>query len=86
MILTNFENLNSISNISQERTFLTFDRLSISNYFYLFKNHRQTFSWPGEGPSFHLKDKDTKMWFVKTLNTFRNPALRSFAAQKASLA
>ena len=32
-----------------------------TNYFYLFKNHRQTFSWPGESPSSHLKV--TKMWF-----------------------
>ena len=32
-----------------------------TNYFYLFKNHRQTFSWPEESPSSHLKV--TKMWF-----------------------
>ena len=48
MILTNFENLSSISNIFQETQFLSFVRPS--NYLHLFKNHRQTFSWPGERP------------------------------------
>ena len=32
-----------------------------SNYLYLFKNHRQTFSWPGVRPSSHFEV--TKMWF-----------------------
>ena len=42
-----------------------------TNYFYLFENHRQTFSWPGERPSYHLKVN--KIWFVvQTLITFQN--------------
>ena len=32
-----------------------------SHYLYVFKNHQQTFSWPGERPSSHLKF--TQMWF-----------------------
>ena len=50
---------------------------------YLFRNHRQTFSWPGERPSSHLKV--TKMWFGPNITYFRNPSLRIFAAWKASL-
>ena len=41
MLLINFENVNSILNIFQE-THESFERPS--NYLYLFKNHRQTFS------------------------------------------
>ena len=45
MLLTNFENLNSISKIFLPRKtqFLSFDRPS--NYLYLFKNHRRTVSY-----------------------------------------
>ena len=39
--------------------FLSFD--GPNNYLCIFKNHRQTFSWPGERPSSHLKV--TKTWF-----------------------
>ena len=41
MLLTNFENLNSTSNIFQETRFLSFDKPT--NYLHLFTNHRQTF-------------------------------------------
>ena len=54
MIFTNFEHLYSISNISHEIHDFSFARPS--NYLYLFKNHRQIFSWPEERPSSHLKD------------------------------
>ena len=43
MILINFENSNSISNIFQETRFLSFD--GPSNYLFLFQNHPQTFTW-----------------------------------------
>ena len=54
MIFTNFEHLYSISNISHETHDFSF--AGPSNYLYLFKNHRQIFSWPEERPSSHLKD------------------------------
>ena len=50
MILTNFENLNSISNIFRE----THDFLVLTDYLYLFKNNGPIFSWPEERPSSHL--------------------------------
>ena len=53
MILTNFENLNSILNISQETQYLSLD--GPSNYLYLFKNRQQASLWPGELSSSHLK-------------------------------
>ena len=59
VLLTHFENLDFISNIFQETRFLSLD--GPTNYLYLFKKHQQTFSWPGERPSSHLKV--TKMWF-----------------------
>ena len=59
MILTNFENLNSILNISQETQYLSLD--GPSNYLYLFKNRQQASLWPGELSSSHLKV--TKTWF-----------------------
>ena len=43
----------------RKKRFLSFDRSS--NSLYLFKNHRQTFLWPGKRPSSHLKV--AKMWF-----------------------
>ena len=49
-----------------------------TNYLYLFKNHQQTFSWPGERPASHLKV--TKLWFGPNMKTFRNYSLRIFAA------
>ena len=80
MILTHFENLNYISNIFQEiHNFFSFD--SPSNDLYLFKNHRQTFSWPGNVR--HPTSKLLKYDLVETLNTFRKPYLQIFAAGKA---
>ena len=76
---TNFENLNSILNIPKKHV-LSFERRS--NYLYLFKNHRQTFSWPGECLSSRLKV--SKMWFGPTIRYILEP-MRIFAAGKASL-
>ena len=65
MLLTNFDSLNSTLNIFQETqdflvlTVLT--RFLSFNYLYIFKNHRQTFPWPAERPSSHLRV--TQMWF-----------------------
>ena len=73
MTLTNFENLNSIL----ER----FD--GPSNYLYLFKSNRQTFS--RQGNVRHSTSKLLKCDLVQTLNTFRNPSLRIFDAGKTSL-
>ena len=66
MTLTNFENLNSIL----ERFH------GPSNYLYLFKSNRQTFSWQGNVR--HSTSKLLKCDLVQTLNTFRNPSLRFF--------
>ena len=61
MILSNFENLNPISNIFQEtRDFLVLTE-TIINYLYLFKNNDRHFRDQVERPSSHLKV--TKMWF-----------------------
>ena len=54
-----------------------------SNYLYLFKNYRQTFSWPGERPS---SLKLLKCDLIQTLNTFWDLYLRIITAGKASLA
>ena len=56
---TNFENLNSISKIFQKTQIFSFD--GPTYYFYLFKNHWQTFLWLGERPPSYFKI--TKMWF-----------------------
>ena len=45
--------------VPRNTRFLSFD--VPSNYSYLFKNHRQTFSWQGERLSSHVKV--AKMWF-----------------------
>ena len=50
-------------NISRSTRFLSFD--GPTNYLCLFKNHRQTFPWPGKRPSSHLKV--TKKWFVTNI-------------------
>ena len=81
MLLTNFENLNSISNIFQETRFLSFD--NPTNYLHLFTNHRQTFPWLGERPSSHLKA--TKMRFAPNIKYLSEPFLRLFVTGKASL-
>ena len=46
-------------NFLRNTRFLSFDGLS--NYLYLFKNHQQRVSWPGELSSSHIKV--TKVWF-----------------------
>ena len=51
LLKLNFKNLSSILNIFQE----THNSHGFINCLYLFKNYQQTFSWPGERLSFHLK-------------------------------
>ena len=64
----------------RDTLFLRFDGLS--DHLYLFKNHRRTFLWPGVRD---LTSKLLKCDLIQTLNTFRNPSLRSFVAGNASL-
>ena len=54
--------------------FLSFD--VPSNYFYLFKNSQQTFSWTGECPSSYLKV--TKMWFGQNIKYISEPFFAGF--------
>ena len=72
--MTNFENLNSISNIFQEtRDFLVLtDPLII----FIYLNHRQTFSWPRKRPSSHLKVN--KMWFGPNIKYLSEPFFAYF--------
>ena len=82
MLLTNFENLNSISNIFQE----THDFLVLTGPVIIciyssatdrhFRDH---------GNVRHPTSKLLKCDLVQILNTFRNPSLRIFAVGKASL-
>ena len=58
--------------------FLSFD-WSI-NYLYLFKNHRQTFSWAGECPSSHLKV--TKMWFGPNIKYLLETVFADFCCRE----
>ena len=82
MLLTNFENLNSISNIFQEtHNFLVLtDPLIICIYLRTTDIH---FRDPGNVR--HPTSKFLKCDLLHTLNTFRNPSLRIFAARKGSL-
>ena len=73
MLSTNFEN----SNLFRNTKFLSFE--GPTSYLYLFKNYRQTFSWPTECRSSHLKV--VKIWFSPN-NAFRNSSLGIFAAGK----
>ena len=57
--------------------FLSFDGPS---KLYLFKNHWQTFSWPGEHPSPHLKV--TKMWFSPNIKYLSKPFFVDFCCQE----
>ena len=67
MLLNNFVNLNSISNIFQE----THDFLVLVTgnflvfYFHLFKNHPQTFLWPGESQWWSLFFVKPQFWGQK---------------------
>ena len=82
MILTNLENLNSISNIFQEtHDFLVLaDPVIVGIYLRTTDRH-----FCDQGNVRHPTLKLLKCDLVQTLNTFRNPSLRIFAAEEASL-
>ena len=82
MILTNFENLNSILNVSQgTRDFLVLtDQVTICIYLRTTDRH-----FHDQGNTCHLTSKLLKYDLIQTLNTFRNPSLRIFAVGKVSL-
>ena len=82
MILTNFENLNSISNIFQETHNFVVLTDPVIICIYLRTNDRH---FHDQGDVRHLTTKLLKCDLVQTLNTFRNPSLRIFATGKASL-
>ena len=50
------------------------------NCLYLFKNHSQTSSWPGERPSCHLKV--TKMWFGQNIKYLSEPFFANFCCRE----
>ena len=82
MILTNFEKLNSISNIFQE----THDFLVLTDSVIIFIYLRTTDRhFRDQGNVRHPTSKLLTCDLLQTLNTFRNPSLRIFAAGKASL-
>ena len=70
----NFENLNSISSISQETVIILTDPVIIC----INLNNQKTFSfsWPGERPSSHLKV--TKMRFGPNIKYFSEPFFTDF--------
>ena len=82
MLLINFENFNSISNIFWEaHNFLVLmDPLIICICLRTTDRH-----FRDQGKVFHPTSKLLKNDLFQTLNTFRNPSLRIFAAGKASL-
>ena len=51
------------------------------NYLYLFKNHQQTFSWPGERPSSRLKV--TKIWFDPNINYLLESFFANFCCRES---
>ena len=79
----NSENLNSISNIFQE----THDFLVLTDpviiCICLSKNHRQTFSWPGERPSPHLKV--INLWFGVNIKYLSEPFFADICCQEGIL-
>ena len=82
MVLTNFENLNSISNSSQE----THDFLVLTNPVIICIHLRTTDRHFRDQENVrHPTSKLIKCDLVQTLNTFRNPSLRIFAARKATV-
>ena len=81
MLLTNFENLNSISNIFQETHDLVLTDPVII-YIYLRTTERHFLDQENVR---HATSKLLKYDLVQTLNTFLNPSLQVFAARKASL-
>ena len=58
--------------------FLSFD--GPTNYFYLFKNRRQTFLWPGERPSY--LGKVTKMRFGPNIKYLLEPFFADFRCRE----
>ena len=81
MLLTNFENLNCISNIFQE----THNLLVLTDpviFIYLRTTDRH---FRDRGNVRHSTSKLLNCDLVQTLYTFQNPSLRIFAAGKASL-
>ena len=82
MLLTNFENANSISNIFQvTHDFLVLvDPLIICIYLRITDRH-----FCNQQNVHHPTSKLLNCGIVQTLSTFRNPSLPSFAARKASL-
>ena len=82
MLLADFENLNSISNIFQEihKLLDLTDLLIIC--IYLMTNDKH---FRDQGNVCHLASKLLKCDLVQKLNTFRNSSLRIFAAGKVSL-
>ena len=82
MLLTNFENLNSISYIIQEAHNFLVLRNPVIICLYLRTSDRH---FRDQGNDRHPTSKLLKCELVQTLNTFWNPSLRIFAAGKASL-
>ena len=78
---TNFENSNSISNIFQETHVLVLTDPVIICIFLRTADR----NFRDQGKVCHPTSKLVKCDLVQTLNTFRNPSLRIFAAGKASL-
>ena len=82
ILLTDFENLNSISNIFQT----TDDFLVLTDPVIICICLRTTNRYfRDQGNVGHPTSKLLKRDFVKTLNTFRNPSLWIYAAGNASL-
>ena len=67
-----------VEHFPRNTRFLSFD--GPRNCLYLFKNHRQTYSWPGERPSSQLKV--TTMWFVLNIKYLSEPFLAVFCYRK----
>ena len=82
MLLTNFANFNSISNIFQETHdfFVLTDPVIICIYLRTTDRH-----FRDKGNVRHPTSKLLKCDLVQTLNTFQSPSLRIFVAGKASL-
>ena len=79
MLLTNFENLNSVWNILHDFLVLTVP-LIICIYLKTTDRH-----FRDQGNVRHPNSKLLKCDLIQTLNTSRNPSLRTLASGKASL-
>ena len=79
ILLTNFENLNSVWNILHDFLVLTVP-LIICIYLKTTNRH-----FRDQGNVRHPNSKLLKCDLIQTLNTSRNPSLRTFASGKASL-